>query len=335
MTKERKVLLGLLAVAAGVLLVDRFILSDQATGSTATNTARASAPPGGNQANRKPSSREIRNPKSEVRNGSDLGFRASDFPAGASEVEQGYRPLPLHVLARRDGVTEQASRNVFVYYVPPPPPVKPPPPPPPPPLAIYSLEPHSVYARTKDFTLTVKGARFPEDAQIVVNGRPLKTERVSEVELRATVDKRMIATAAPLQVMVRNSTGELYSNQLTLAVQEPEPPRYRYLGRVDDLVFLLKSDNERLVARLNGQLVENRWLVTQVSAERVVLKDVTLDILHTLPIEDADASPGGQVGGVLSPNQGNINRGRNPRSNVRVTDMQPAEPVSAEDEEPR
>lgn len=316
MTRERKILLGLLAVAAGVLLVDRFILSDQAAGSTAMNAARASLPPrGGNQANRQPPQQ--------------------DQQRAQSEVEQGYRPLPLHVLSRREGVAEQASRNVFVYYVPPPPPVKPPPPPPPPPLAIYSLEPRSVYARTKDFTITVKGARFPEDAQIIVNGRPLKTSRVNDAELTATVDKRMIAAAAPLSVMVRNSTGELYSNQLTLVVQEPEAPRYRYLGRVDDLVFLLKSDNERLVARLNGQLVENRWLVTQVSAERVVLKDVTLDILHTLPIEDADANPAGQVGGVLNPNQGNVNRGRNPRSNIRVTEMQPGEPVPAEDEEPR
>ncbi|MCS6803553.1 MAG: terpene cyclase/mutase family protein [Acidobacteriota bacterium] len=35
------------------------------------------------EGNLKPSSREIRNPKSEIQNVSDLGFRASDFPAGA------------------------------------------------------------------------------------------------------------------------------------------------------------------------------------------------------------------------------------------------------------
>jgi hypothetical protein len=283
MSNEKKRLtlwLTLLAIAAGVLVVDKFVLSDD----------NAGAPPASNK---------TLTPARAVRpsGSTNQGAPRQQQPARGSR-EQGYRPLAigvLHVLGSRRGGRDDSERNVFVYYVPPPLPPKTGPPPPPPPLTIHSVNPISVFAKTKDFTLKVFGVDFPLDAQVFVNSWPLPSTRVSATELNARVEKRLLAAPGQLRVEVKNQGGTLFSNPLTVTIQEPPEPTYRYTGRIDNIVYLRKETDERLIARL-GQTVENRWRVAAVTSDNLVLEDVVLDIPYTIPIEDR--TPGAGVAGI-------------------------------------
>lgn len=274
MSREKlsKILFPILLIVFAGVMVKQFVLSDDSSAKSATAGGTIAAP-------------RAKNPNSATNRPSPRQQQKS----APTELEQGYRPLPLQVLKARPEVGKEPARNVFVYYVPPPPPPKVEPPPPPPPLIIHSVDPLSVFARTKGFTLRVLGVDLPEDAQIFVNGQPLKTTRVSGSELSTTVDRRMIAMPGQLQVMVKNSTGALYSNQLLINVQEPPAPTYKYIGRIDNLVYLQKEGDERLSARL-GEMVEHRWRVTGVTNDNVVLEDVTLGIPYAIAMEDRNPS---------------------------------------------
>lgn len=229
-----------------------------------------------------------RRPNSAVSTGAHRGARVS---APASEGRQsegeGFRPLPLFALqeeARR--VAVEAGRNIFVYFVPPAPAPPKEPEGPPPTIRVTSLSPESVYARTGDVVLRVRGERFPDDARIVVNGQQQPTERVSPTELKATIGRQWISAPGKLTILVRTDRGE-FSAPMTLAVLEPPAPEYKYVGRIDDLVFLAVGD-DRYAVRV-GHLVDqkrgNRWRVVSASDTHVMLQDVLLGVTHRVEME--------------------------------------------------
>lgn len=230
----------------------------------------------------------LRRPNQTVSTGGNRAARPSAPTArGSSSAEDGFRPLPLFALeehARRASV--EVGRNIFVYYVPPAPVLPKEPEGPPPTIRVTSLSPESVYARTGDFVLHVRGERFPEDARIVVNGRELPTERVGPTELRATVGRQWISAPGKLTILVRNDRGE-FSAPVTLAVVEPPAPEYKYVGRIDDLVFLA-SGEDRYAVRV-GHLVDqrrgNRWRVVAASDTHVTIQDVLLGVTHRVEME--------------------------------------------------
>jgi hypothetical protein len=284
MSREQrsKILLAIVLVVFAGVMINQFVLSDDSSsGSSDSSTAR-----------QQPKNSESRRSRIE-----DRGSRPQPQVRTVRhpQSEQGYRPLPLHVLGNRRILSADSERNVFVYYVPPPPPPKIGPPPPPPPLTITGVSPISVFAKTKDFTLKVFGVDLPLDALVFAGSWPLPTTRVSATELNAKVEKRLIAAPGGLQVVVKNQGGTLFSNPLAVTIQEPPEPTYRYIGRIDNLVYLQKETDERLIALL-GQTVENRWRVAAVTSDNVVLEDVVLDIPYTVPMEDR--TPGAGMAGI-------------------------------------
>lgn len=328
MSKERKILLALLVVAISVLAIDKFVLSDDNPTDPPPNNAATPA--------------RARGPGWGARDGGPgAGQTSPRSPTPSPQSpEEGYRPLPLQALKRGRASGQEAERNVFVYYVPPPPPPPVEPPKPPPPITVYSVDPSAVFAKTKDFTLRVLGQSFPDDVQIVVNQRPLKTTRASATELSATVEKRLIANPGQLQVEVKNPTGELYSNPFFITVNDPPPPPYTYIGRIDNVVYLQKGPSDRLLAHL-GQTVDDRWRVAQVAGENVVLEDVLLGIPYTIVMEErgGGAPPGGQgVGGFPTPVQRTFTPRRPPRGDAQgvagADRPVEANPTPVEEEEP-
>jgi len=201
-------------------------------------------------------------------------------------AEEGFRPLPLFVLEQGRGASAEARRNIFVYDVAPAPAFPKEPEGPPPTIRVTSLLPESVYARTGDFVLRVVGERFPEDARIFVNGQEQPTERLSPTELKATIGRQWIATPGKLTILVRNERGD-FSPPMTLAVVEPPKPEYKYVGRIDDLVFLA-SGEDRYAVRV-GQLVSERrgerWRVVTASDTHVMIQDVLLGVTHRVEME--------------------------------------------------
>jgi len=187
----------------------------------------------------------------------------------------------------------EANRNIFAFYEPPPPPVKgayvpTPSPTPVPPMAISSLSPSTVYARTADFSLEVTGDKFTPAIRVTVDGRELPTRFINSQQLFTTVPAALIANPGARQVMARTNDGKLYSNSITLNVTPPPLPNYNFVGviikpRGNDTAVLQKKGDKELLNVYRGDVLEGRFRVNSISEREVVLVDTTLKIRHTIP----------------------------------------------------
>ena len=200
----------------------------------------------------------------------------------------------------------EAGRNIFAFYEPPPyiaplpvektpPPYIPPPTPTPtpvPPLLVGFMTPQSVFAGSKGFRLEVNGDKFTPDSAIYFNGNPLPTNYLSPQKLTADIPSNFIAGEGIIYILVRTPNGKLYSNQVSLTVQAPPTPQLQYIGMIarkrynnDTAYFQEKGkENEKpFGARLND-VVSGRFRLTSISAEEVVLEDVSLGFRHKVAL---------------------------------------------------
>src|SRR5712692_10956261 len=184
------------------------------------------------------------------------------------------------------------NRNIFAFYEPTPRPTPPvriptPTPTPVPPMAISSLSPSTIYARTADFTLEITGDKFTAAVRVTVDGRELPTRFINSQQLFTTVPAALIANPGARQVMARTNDGKLYSNSITLNVTPPPLPNYNFVGiigkpRGNETAVLQDKGNKELMNVQRGDLLGGRFRVNSISEREVVLMDTTLKIRHTL-----------------------------------------------------
>jgi hypothetical protein len=211
-----------------------------------------------------------------------------------------YRPIVYN--GTIPGASE-ADRNIFAYYEPPPPPVKvpyvpTPTPTPVPPMAISSLSPSTVYARTADFSLEIIGDKFTPAVRVAVDGRELPTRFISSQQLFITVPAALISNPGGRQVVARTSDGKLYSNSATLNVTPPPLPNYNFVGiiakpRGNDTAVLQKKGDKELLNVYRGDVLEGRFRVSSISEHEVVLVDTILKIKHplTFTVDNSSSQP--------------------------------------------
>src|ERR1043165_1837734 len=215
-----------------------------------------------------------------------------------------------------------AGRNIFAFYVKPTPTPNPlgamtptPTPTPPPPLVLASLAPQSVFARTAGFTLQISGDKFGPADRVYLEGQELQTQYRSIQQLTAQVPAAAIASAGQRQVVVRTPDGKLYSNPTTLNVMQPPAPTYTYIGllkRAHSNTAVLKDSRGELYSVREGDIVEGRFRVTEISERGVDVVDKDVTIKPPLPVV-----PGGAA---------------TPRA--RTPGRIPPPPPAAEDDEP-
>lgn len=86
--------------------------------------------------------------------------------------------------------------------------------------SVSALTPARVFVRAGSFTLTVIGAGFAADAQVLWDGAPLATQYVSPTQLRAQVPAALVIDGQTAGVAVRNPTpAALISAALPFTVQ--------------------------------------------------------------------------------------------------------------------
>lgn len=208
-----------------------------------------------------------------------------------------------------------AGRNIFAFYEPPVPtpysptpyvelPPQTPPPTPTPPMLIAFVSPQSIYAGSKGFRMEINGTKFTPDSQVYFNQTPVPTTFVTPERLTAEIPASMIANAMSATILVRNSTGELYTNQVMMAVNAPPKPDFQYIGLVarklannDTAYFEQNGKDEPLRARLNDVL-SGRFRLVSISPEETKFVDTQLGFSHTLKLyrpapSEAPASRGG------------------------------------------
>jgi hypothetical protein len=188
--------------------------------------------------------------------------------------------------------TQEARRNIFVYYVPPPPPSPLPSvavatPTPVPPVLLAGISPSNVYAKTGDFSLEVTGDKFTSQMRVLIDGTELQTRYVGPQQLSASVPGALIANAGSRQVQVRSADGQLYSNSTSISISAPPTPNYSYIGilgtprHIDTAILLDKNSKETLNVQ-RGDLVSGRFRVTSISEKEIVFVDNNLKIKHSL-----------------------------------------------------
>jgi hypothetical protein len=188
--------------------------------------------------------------------------------------------------------TQEARRNIFVYYEPPPKPSPVPSvavatPTPVPPVLLASVSPSNVYARTGDFPLEVTGDKFTSQMRVIIDSTELPTRYVGPQQLSATVPASLIANPGSRQVQVRSADGQLYSNSTSISVAAPPTPNYSYIGilgthrHIDTAILQDKTSKETLNVQ-RGDLVGGRFRVTSISDKEIVFVDNNLKIKHSL-----------------------------------------------------
>lgn len=205
---------------------------------------------------------------------------------------------------------EGTGRNIFAFYVKPPPPVATmaeaplPTPTPPPPIMLASLAPQSVFARTGNFTLQVAGDKFGPASRVYVDGQELPTQYRSIQQLTASVPASLIASPGQRKVEVRTPDGALYSNEVQLTIMQPPAPTYTYVGflkRPRSNTAVVKDQKGELYSVRDGDLIESRFRVLEISERGVEVVDKDLNIKHTLPFVSGSGSMMSRVPGSIQP----------------------------------
>ena len=173
---------------------------------------------------------------------------------------------------------------------------------------IAGLMPQSVFARTSGFTLQLSGDKFGPGARVYVGGQELPTQYKSMQQLSANVPAALISSPGARQVQVRTPDGKFYSNEATLNVMQPPSPTYTYVGflrrqRSSANTGVLKDAKGELHSVRQGDIVESRFRVTDITERGVEVVDKDLNIKHTMPFVDARGTAGapGRAPGAIQP----------------------------------
>lgn len=199
-----------------------------------------------------------------------------------------------------------AGRNIFAFYVKPPTPTPAPvptveaTPAPTPDKLLAGLTPQSVFARTAGFTLQITGDKFGPGDRIYVGGQELPTQYKSMQQLSANVPASLINSPGARPVKVQTPDGRLTSNEATLNVMQPPSPTYTFVGflkrqRPSANTAVLKDAKGELYSVRQGDIVEGRFRVADITERGVEVVDKDLNIKHTMPFVDA-RGPGGAPG---------------------------------------
>lgn len=248
------------------------------------------------------------------------GAAPANGPDGAADVEDRSLEMaaPVPPVVPVSYSVPEAARNIFAF----PPVVVPtvatpvvtveptPTPTPPPPLALNSVSPANVFARTGDFTLEVSGDKFTPESRVFLDGQEVQTAFKGAQQLTAQIPAALIAAQGARTVLVRTPDGALYSNTATINVMAPPTPQVTFIGLYGDKRYandraVLKPNQPRqpneLISLQRGEVLppEGRFRLVAISDRAVEFEDTQLKIKHSIPFSDtrgtsAPAGPGGR-----------------------------------------
>lgn len=280
--KTKRILLGALGVVLAAVFIYQLFL-----GGPATRPTRGPQPGVSTPGAATPSSPAVLQPR-------QLGAAAQQ-EALMQQLLTDMTPLNLRLASNAGGRNAQVGSrgNIFAYFVPPPTP--PPPPPPPPPIQLVSVQPQSAVAGVpRAFTLVVSGNKIPADAQILFDGAPRVTKRLSDTQLSTEMAPGDYVLARNINVEVKSQSNPTENSNSTVFVIQPGPePQFIYKGRLGTLnqpqynygVFELNSTKEVTRAKV-GDTITGVWRVDAISADSVDLTHTQYETKRRLPLQD-------------------------------------------------
>ena len=220
---------------------------------------------------------------------------AAQVEAARQQLLSDMTPLNLRQISSGGGSSPLpgARGNIFAYFVEPPPP--PPLPPPPPPIQLVSIQPQSAVAGVpRAFTLAVSGNKIPADGQILFDGIPRVTKRVSDTQLTTEVAPGDYSYPRNINIGVKSKSNPAEnSNLIPFVVQAAPEPGFIYKGRLGTLnqplynygLFELTGSREITRAKV-GDTITGVWRVDAISADSVDLTHTQYEIKRRLPLID-------------------------------------------------
>ena len=203
-------------------------------------------------------------------------------------------PLNLRLSSSGGGTSTPGSRgNIFAYYVEPPKPA--PPPPLPPPIQLISVQPQTAVAGTpRPVTLTVTGNKIPADAQILIDGSPRPTKRVSDTQLSTEISAGDYAMARGMTIEVRSTSNPAEnSNTIQFFVQAAPEPQFIYKGRLGSLgqpqynYALVEIPATRDTKRVKvGDTIMGIWRVDAITADAIEVTLTQYAIKRRVQLQD-------------------------------------------------
>jgi hypothetical protein len=261
----------------------------------------------------KPASTTTVNVNAKTRPGGVRNTTAQQQVPGPADVEVSAADVVPIVCCAEPFLGDATGRNIFAFYVKPVPPPTPIPtvevkPTPPPPMLLSGLMPQSVFARTAGFTLQATGDKFDPNSRIYVNGQELQTQYKSPQQLSANIPATLISSPGMRSIKVQTPDGTLYSNEAMLNIMQAPSPTYTFIGflkrkNTNANTAVLKDAKGELYSVRQGDIVEGRFRVTDISERGVEVVDKDLNIKHTMPFVDVRGPSGmpGRVPGSIQP----------------------------------
>lgn len=203
-------------------------------------------------------------------------------------------PLNLRLASSGGGKSAPGSRgNIFAYFVEPPPP--PPKQPDPPPIQLISLQPQTAVAGTpRPVTLVVTGNKIPADAQMLIDGSPRVTKRLSETQLSTEISPGDYSMARGMNIEVKSKSNPAEnSNSIQFVVQPAPEPQFIYKGRLGTLgqpqynyaVVEISATKEIKRAKV-GDTIMGIWRVDAITADGIDLTLTQYDIKRRVQLQE-------------------------------------------------
>lgn len=203
-------------------------------------------------------------------------------------------PLNLRFASSSGGNSTPGGRgNIFGYFVEPPKPA--PPLAPPPPIQLISLQPQTAVAGTpRPITLVVTGNKIPADAQMLIDGSPRPTKRVSETQLSTELSPGDYSMARGMNIEVKSKSDPAEkSNSIQFIAQQAPEPQFIYKGR---LGALNQPQNNYAVVELNstkevkrvkvGETIMGIWRVDAISGDAIEVTHTQYDIKRRVQLQE-------------------------------------------------
>ena len=195
------------------------------------------------------------------------------------------------------------GRNIFAFYepglptpyvptpVPLPPTPKPATPEPTPPMQVAMISPASVYAGSGAFRMEISGDKFTPDTRIYIDQQEIPANFVNEQRMTADISAAMLRSEGQRQVLLQTLDGTKRSNPILFEVQPPPKPQFQYIGMIkrmranNDTAYFKEPNRELPISARLNDVIASRFRLVSISAEQVVLQDISLDFNRvTLPL---------------------------------------------------
>jgi hypothetical protein len=203
-------------------------------------------------------------------------------------------PLNLRLASSTAGTSTPGNRgNIFAYYKEPPPP--PPRQPDPPPIQLVSLQPQTAVAGTpRPITLVVTGHKIPADAQMLIDGSPRLTKRISETQLSTDISPGDYSLARGMNIEVKSKSNPAEnSNSIQFVVQAAPEPQFIYKGRLGTLgqpeynYAVVEINATKTIQRAKvGETVLGIWRVDAITADAMEVTLTQYDIKRRVQLQE-------------------------------------------------